>query len=56
MIGIYWETYDKRAVNPKTGETAVAARRRIKIDYDLPMKDAYGDFVLDLTLKSATGN
>jgi len=55
-IGIYWETYDKRAVNPKTGETAVATRRHIKIDYDLPMKDAYGDFVLDLTLKSATGN
>jgi tRNA(His) 5'-end guanylyltransferase len=39
-IGLYWEQYDKPAVNPVTGEQVVARRRRIRTDYDLPMKDA----------------
>src|SRR6266508_4606934 len=47
-IGLYWEVYDKPAVNPLTGEEVVARRRRIKVDYELPMKDQYGDFILRL--------
>src|SRR5262249_22476976 len=45
-VGFYWESYEKEATNPKTGETVFATRRRIKRDLDLPMKDAYGDFVM----------
>lgn len=44
----YWESYGKQAVNPLTGEAVVADRRRIKIDYELPMRDEYTRFVLAL--------
>ena len=43
--GLYWETYTKPATNPKTGEAVAATRRRIKRDFELPMKQDYSDFV-----------
>ncbi|NNB98583.1 guanylyltransferase [Corallococcus exiguus] len=46
--GLYRETYAKEARDPRTGETVLAERRRIKVDYELPMKDAYGAFILSL--------
>tara|TARA_R110002096_G_scaffold259030_1_gene452612 strand:- start:86899 stop:87153 length:255 start_codon:yes stop_codon:yes gene_type:complete len=46
--GLYWESYSKEAQNPKTGEVAMATRKRLKRDMELPMKDAYSDFVQDL--------
>ena len=47
-VGLYWETHEKPARNPRTGEEVLAARRRLKTDADLPMKDAYGVFVRSL--------
>jgi len=44
-IGFYWENYEKTGINPITEEKAKAIRRRIKVDMELPMKDAYGAFV-----------
>lgn len=44
-VGIYWEKYEKEAFNPKTNEAVIAERRRLKVDYDLPMKDKYSEFV-----------
>jgi len=49
--GFYWETYEKQAVNKKTGEPVIAKRRRIRKDLKLPMKDAYSDFVKEVILK-----
>lgn len=46
--GLYWETYAKAAENPRTGAPVEAERRRIKVDLELPMKDAYSDFVRGL--------
>lgn len=43
--GLYWEWHDKQGVNPVTGEAVIARRRRIKRDLELPMKDAYGEFI-----------
>jgi tRNA(His) 5'-end guanylyltransferase len=43
--GIYWETVTKMGKNPKTGESVPATRRRLKVDGELPMKDAYGKLV-----------
>jgi tRNA(His) guanylyltransferase len=40
-IGLYWENYEKTALNPKTGKEVTATRRRIKIDLEIPMKDEY---------------
>ena len=47
-IGLYWETYEKTGLNPKTDEPVVTERRRIHVDYDLPMKDAYEAFIRGL--------
>ena len=44
-IGIYWEDYEKEAANPTTGENVTASRRRLRVDYELPMKDDYNDFI-----------
>ncbi len=43
--GLYWETYVKESTHPKTGEPVAAQRRRIKRDFDLPMKDEYSEFI-----------
>jgi len=43
--GLFWETYTKEGFNPKTKETTVATRRRIAVDSELPMKDAYTAYV-----------
>src|SRR5215467_422856 len=52
-IGLYWEVYDNPSVNPLTGEEVVARRRRVKVDYELPMKDQYGDFIMRLIEEAA---
>ncbi len=44
-VGLYWERYEKRAVNPMSGEEASAIRRRLRTDMELPMRDAYTGFV-----------
>jgi len=44
-IGLYWETYEKQGVNPITGSTVRAQRRRIKRDLELPMRDDYTQFI-----------
>jgi len=51
--GVYWETYNKEAVNPKTGEKVTASRNRLKVDFELPMKDKFEEFVLALIRNSA---
>ncbi|MCU0238591.1 MAG: hypothetical protein MUC29_04045 [Pyrinomonadaceae bacterium] len=43
--GLYWENYEKEAINKLTGEKVLANRRRIKIDYELPMRDEYSKFI-----------
>jgi tRNA(His) guanylyltransferase len=44
-VGIYWEEYEKNAVNKKTGKPVTALRRGLKTDYNLPMKDQYDEFI-----------
>ena len=53
-VGLYWEEYDKSAKNPVTGEVVVARRRRIKRDFDLPMKDECGEFVRSILSERQT--
>ena len=43
--GLYWETYEKEATNKLTGEKVLATRRRIKVDYELPMREDYSKFI-----------
>lgn len=44
-VGLYWEEYDRPAVNPQTGEPVSARRRRVKHDLQLPMRDDYSAFL-----------
>jgi tRNA(His) 5'-end guanylyltransferase len=44
-VGLYWEDYQKEGINPKTSKKVYSTRQRIRIDYDLPMKDQYSQFV-----------
>jgi len=46
-IGLFWENFEKSGLNPKTGEATKAIRRRIRVEMDLPMKDAYVQFIHD---------
>ena len=50
--GIYWEDYEKEATNKLTNEKVFAKRRRIKIDYELPMRDEFSKFVEQLVEKN----
>ncbi len=43
--GLYWESYEREGYNPKSGQTVVATRRRIRIDVDLPVGEAYADMI-----------
>lgn len=47
-VGLLWETYQKPAEDPSTGQTVLAERRRIRVEYQLPMKDAYDTFILNI--------
>ena len=49
-IGIYWEEYERTSRLPATGEEGtVLCRRRMKRNFELPMKEAYSEFILRLT-------
>jgi tRNA(His) guanylyltransferase len=47
-VGLFWETYQKPARNPQTGEEVFATRRRIKVELKLPMRDQYSEFIKNL--------
>ena len=49
--GVMWNIVDVPATNPKTGEAVTARRRRLHRELNLPMKDAYSEFVLKLLSK-----
>lgn len=51
-VGLYWEEFEKPAVNPKTGEETNALRRAIRCDLELPMRDAYSEFVRKMMQQS----
>jgi tRNA(His) 5'-end guanylyltransferase len=43
--GLYWESYEKEGVNQLTGDKVMTIRRKIKVDYELPMRDDFSDFI-----------
>jgi len=44
-IGIYWGKELKTGYNPKDKTETIAERNFLKIDFDLPMRDEYSDFI-----------
>jgi hypothetical protein len=51
-VGLTWEDHDRVAVNPTTGETLVATRRRIQRQLELPIEGEYSDFVREVIAHS----
>jgi len=47
-VGLCWGTYEKPAHNPQTGEPVTAVRRRLQVNYELPMKERYSAFIAAL--------
>jgi tRNA(His) guanylyltransferase len=47
-VGLHWKTSEKSGFNPKTGATVATTRRKLFVDYELPMRDAYNAFILAL--------
>ena len=47
-VGLYWEQYFKTAENPVTGEMKTTTRRRVKVDFELPIKNEYSKMVKQL--------
>lgn len=43
--GLYWEEFEKEGYNPKTKDKVVSIKKRIKVDFELPMKDDYNKFI-----------
>jgi tRNA(His) 5'-end guanylyltransferase len=54
-IGILWEDYEKPAMNPKTGQAVKAIRRRLKVEYELPLRDDYTSFLERRILEAKGG-
>ena len=44
-VGLYWEIHVKSGIDPRTGEKVRTERKRIKIDMELPTKEAYSGFI-----------
>lgn len=44
-VGLSWETFAKPGYNPKERTPTLAARRRIRVDQELPMKEEYSRFL-----------
>ncbi len=44
-VGVYWVETAMPATDPRTGAATTSTRREQTVDLELPMKDAYDDFV-----------
>lgn len=47
-LGLYWEEYPKTGLNPRTQEPVETLRRRLTLNPELPLGDAYADFIWQL--------
>lgn len=55
-IGLYWEDYEKEGYNPVTGQSILTTRRRIKVDFELPIKEEYGALIAGIMECCAASN
>ena len=44
-IGVFKESYEKEGVNPVTGNRETAVRNRLKVEYELPLGEAYAEMI-----------
>jgi tRNA(His) 5'-end guanylyltransferase len=51
-IGLYWTKETKTGYNPKSNRSTKVDRNIIQINYELPMRDEYSNFILEMLGKS----
>lgn len=44
-VGLYWEDTEKSGFNPITSQEVKATRRTLSVNYDLPLRNEYSDFI-----------
>lgn len=44
-IGMFWADVEKEGMNPVTGKPTKTLRRQLTAEMELPLREAYGDFV-----------
>lgn len=49
-IGLRWESIEKAGFNPITGNTEIAKRKGLSVDYELPIGEAYSQYIDSLLL------
>lgn len=54
-VGLLWETLVRTGFDPVAGAEVEAERRRLLVDRELPMKDAYRDLVRELAARGMKG-
>lgn len=47
-VGIYWKEHVHEGFNPKTNEIITTTRNQLFIDTELPLKDKYDDFIMNI--------
>jgi len=51
-VGLYWHSFEKKGWNPIKKQEEIALRREIKIDMELPMREAYNEFIIKFLEKN----
>ena len=54
-IGVYWGEVQKEGINPITGKKTVALRRELIVDYELPLRESYSDFIAGFLNADSSG-
>ena len=44
-IGFYWKDVERTGFNPITNQSVLTTKRQLFVEYELPMKEKYGEFV-----------
>jgi tRNA(His) guanylyltransferase len=55
-IGVYWKDLKKEGFNPKTNEKVLVDRRELFVDLELPMRDNYNQFIIEIIDSSEKPN
>ncbi|MBE1533043.1 tRNA(His) guanylyltransferase Thg1 family protein [Actinomadura algeriensis] len=50
-VGLWWETFEKAGHDPVADVPVTATRRRVHVERELPMRDAYRTFIRDLLMR-----
>ena len=52
-IGVYWVDVEKVGYNPVTKQEIIAVRRRLKVNYELPLGEKYAQWVISFLEQGA---